>query len=47
MERKKSSFEKLKPALLLGLGVILVIAGLFSQYYMKKKRKEEELIEKI
>ena len=27
--------------------IVLVIAGLFSQYYMKKKRKEEELIEKI
>lgn len=27
--------------------VVLVIAGVFSQFYMKKKRKEEELIEKI
>jgi hypothetical protein len=27
--------------------IVLVIAGVFSQYYMKKKRKEEELIEKI
>ena len=27
--------------------VVLIIAGVFSQFYMKKKRKEEELIEKI